>query len=175
MKGEPFGHVVYGQSKYAAGGAGLLTLIQGRSWVQPVHRCKRKRTNQRKGPKVKEAQNAPQDENSTQRLTRKQARHNKRLRRGDAVSTPCNWGRACFEHRRHKEHTTPRALCCPDTARRAIAFVRRPGATLKIKTMFETLFVAFWGTLSFAMVAILAAQFVHLIWCEVRTFFVKSI
>jgi len=56
LKGEPFGLVVYGKSKYAAGGAGLLTLIQGRSWVQPVHRCKRKRTNQRKGPKVKEAQ-----------------------------------------------------------------------------------------------------------------------
>ena len=59
----------------------------------------------------------------------------------------------------------------PDTARRAIAFVRRPGATLKPYNM-EQLFVTFnvylWGTLAVAMLATLAVQFAHLVWCEIR-------
>lgn len=33
----------------------MPTLVQGRSWAQPVRRCKRKRTNQRKRPKVRES------------------------------------------------------------------------------------------------------------------------
>jgi len=56
----------------------------------------------------------------------------------------------------------------PDTARRASALVRRPGATLKTQTMIQTLFAAFWGTLAAALVVALFAELGWLLLCAIR-------
>ena len=42
------------------------------------------------------------------------------------------------------------------------------GRNTKTNKMIQTLFAAFWGTLAVAMLATLAVQFAHLVWCEIR-------
>jgi hypothetical protein len=57
----------------------------------------------------------------------------------------------------------------PDTARRAFALVRRPGATFKkLFVMIQTLFAAFWGTLAAALVVALFAELGWLLLCAIR-------